>query len=113
MSVKPAGAKHSPNVDTSLCHRLRRWPNAVSTLSESLLFAGKPAMQTGQMPPLFPAPFSSSITGTRPCGTQISLRMQKYLSSKADRTEISRFRRELAINYFSYFTAAARREHDG
>ena len=34
--------RRSPNVGSMLVHRLRRWPNIVPTLGESLMFAGMP-----------------------------------------------------------------------
>ena len=35
-----ANTRHSANVVSMLCHRLRRWPNIDPTLAQSLVFAG-------------------------------------------------------------------------
>ena len=36
----PANTRRSPNADSMLVHRLRRWPNIESALGERLVFAG-------------------------------------------------------------------------
>ena len=76
LTFSPANARRSPNVESMLAHRLRRWPNTDPTLGQRLVFAGsssstKPFTLHPANPSRFPS--SGGVRGSRNCHLKVDV----------------------------------------